>query len=196
MDKAHLFRRAFHLCAPLFLVYYLIPEDMWGLGISREIFLLIVFLILMIFESVRLATGRVFFGLRDYEKKQLSAYAWASIGITIAFLFFPPVFVICAVVGLGWTDPLIGELRRKWKKGYPAIPLAVYFLIIMACLQLFSEIPLFVQLFMASLTAAVAIIVEGPRIKQIDDDFLMLVIPLFVMTGLYELMAFTGMLRI
>lgn len=196
MDRAHLFRRAFHLCAPLFLVYYLVPQDMWGLGISRETFLLIVFSILMIFESIRLATGRIFFGLRDYEKKQLSAYAWASIGITIAFLFFPPVFVICAVVGVGWTDPLIGELRRKWKKGYPAIPLAVYFLIIVGCLQMFSEILLFAQLFIASLAAVVAITVECPKIKQVDDDFLMLVVPLVVMTGVYELMAFTGMLRI
>jgi len=193
MSYDHVFRRAFHLCAPLFLVYYLFPDDMWGIGISNQAFLLFCFAILMVVEGVRLARGRVFFGLREYEKKQLSAYAWAGIAITIAFLFFPPVFVVVVVIGMGWTDPLIGELRRHWKKAYPALPIAVYFIITVVCLWLFSDIPLFVMLFLASLTTAVAILVEYPQIKAVDDDFLMLIVPLVVLTGVHQSMIFTGL---
>ncbi len=193
MEYDHYFRRIFHLCGPLFLVYYLFPKDMWGLGISNKEFIIIIFTLLMIFEAVRLGTGRLFFGLRNYEKKQLSAYAWAAIAITIAFLFFPPIFVICAVVGMGWTDPLIGELRKHWKEAYPVLPIVVYFLIIMGCLQLFSGIPLLVQLFLASLTTVIAILVEYPRLNYVDDDFLMLIIPLIVLTGVYECLIFTGL---
>ena len=193
MEYAHAFRRGFHLCAPLFLVYYLFPEDMWGLDVSNKGFIIIIFTLLMIFEAIRLGTGRVFFGLREYERKQLSAYAWASIAITIAFLFFPPVFVICAVVGMGWTDPLIGELRKHWKKAYPLLPLAVYFVITVACLSLFSDMQFILILFLASLTTVVAILVEYPRLKYIDDDFLMLLIPLLVLTGVFECLSFAGL---
>lgn len=193
MDYDHYFRRIFHLCAPLFLVYYLIPKDTWGLGLSREESLIIVFFLVMIFEAIRLGTGRVFFGIREYERTRPSAFAWAAIAITMAFLFFPPIFVICAVVGMGWTDPLIGELRRHWKRAYPILPMTVYFLIIIGCLTLFSDIPLLVQLFLASLTTTVAILVEYPQFKYVDDDFLMLVIPLMVLTCVYECLVFTGM---
>jgi hypothetical protein len=166
---------------------------MWGLGVSNKEFIILIFILLMIFEAFRLGTGRIFFGLRDYERNQLSAYAWAAIAITIAFLFFPPVFVICAVVGLGWTDPLIGELRKHWKEAYPTLPIVVYFLIIIGCLHLFSDIPLLVQLFLAGLTTVVAILVEYPKLIYVDDDFLMLIIPLIVLAGVYEALIFTGL---
>lgn len=192
MDKAHIFRRIFHLCAPLFLVYYLFPEDMWGLGISSSIFVVIILVIVLAFEGIRLATGRVFFGLRKYEKGRLSAYAWAGIAITLAFLFFPPVFVICAIVGMGWTDPLIGELRLRWKGAYPSLPLTVYFLIVMCCLLLYSEINIIAAGFLACLASYSAVHVEAKKFKQVDDDFLMLIVPLLVLTIVYEVMTFTG----
>lgn len=192
MDRAHIVRRSTHLCAPLFLVYYLFPGDMWGLGVSPEIAVLIVLALVLVVEAIRLATGRTYYGLRTYEKNQLSAYAWAGIGITAAFLFFPPVFVICAVVGLGWVDPLIGELRMRKKKTYPALPLVVYFMLVFCCMQVFSDINIFVQVFLGCLAAVSAIKIEAWKMKYVDDDFLMLIIPLVIMTLVYEIMKFTG----
>ena len=192
MDKAHAARRIFHMCAPAFLAYYLFPKDMWGLGVTPEISVLTVLAIVLIFEAARLARGQTYFGLRTYEKHQMSAYAWAAIGITLAFLFFPPVFVICAVVGMGWVDPLIGELRRHWKRAYPTLPFVVYFLIVMGCLQLFSDINLFAQVFLGCLAAVIAIRIEAWKVWHVDDDFLMLIIPLIIMTLVYEIMTFTG----
>ena len=143
---------------------------------------LLVLLGLLVLEATRLLTGRVFFGLREYEKGQLSAFAWAGIGVTIAFLFFPMPFVVCAVFGLAWTDPLIGEMRRKkLMRYYPGIPLIVYFFISASCLLAISEFTI-IQIIIFSITGSiVAISVEKPKLP-VDDDFLMLVVPLTAVT--------------
>ncbi len=186
MDRGHVFRRMFHLCAPGILVYYFFPGTF--LGISKEAWLILGLILLLVLEAGRLFRGKVFFGMRDYEKTQISAYAWAGMGVTIALLAFPMPFVICAVVGLGWTDPIIGELRkRKRMTYYPWMPLLFYFLIVFGCLVLFSDIPWLAIVILASVGSLGAIAVEKPKIP-VDDDFLMLVLPLIVMTLVYEYM--------
>jgi len=81
-------------------------------------------------------------------------------------------------------------MNKRKMKGYPMIPLIVYFLITFFSFFLFAEplgydmgIPLMVILALAG--SVVAIAVEKPRIKQVDDDFLMMVVPLFVVYSLY-----------
>ena len=74
--------------------------------------------------------------------------------------------------------------------GYPIIPLIVYFLITFFSFFLFAEplgyeMEISLMAILALVGALVAIAVEKPRIKQIDDDFLMMVIPLFVIYSLY-----------
>jgi len=191
MDYGHLFRRVFHLCAPFILLYYLLPERF--LLVSKEAFLLMGLFGLLMLEAVRLFTGRIFFGMREYERGQISAYAWAGIGVTIAFLLFPMPFVICSVVGLGWTDPLIGEMRkRKMMRYYPATPLTVYFLIAAVCLFIFSEFSIIQVLILGLVGSMAAISVEKPKLP-VDDDFLMLVVPLIVLTLAYEYLNIAGL---
>jgi len=194
MDRGHIFRRMFHLCAPGILVYYVFPKTFFG--ISKDAWLIIGLMLLLILEAARLFLGKVFFGMRGYEKDQISAYAWAGMGVTLAFLVFPMPFVICAVVGLGWTDPIIGELRKKNKmKYYPWLPIVFYFLIVFCCLVLFSEIPWLAIVILASVGSLGAIAVEKPKIP-VDDDFLMLIIPLLVMTLVYEYMVIADLVGI
>ncbi len=188
MDLGHIARRLFHLSAPFVLIYYLFPEDM--LGIGRRNFLIIIFSLIMIVEISRLLRKKVYFGMRDYEANQMSAYGWATIGVFISFLFFPMLFVIPAITGVGWTDPLIGEMKKRKMKGYPMIPLIVYFLITFFSFFLFAEplgydMGILLMVILALAGSVVAIAVERPRIKQVDDDFLMMVIPLFVVYSLY-----------
>ena len=190
MDSGHVARRIFHLCAPFILIYYFFPEDM--LGIGRQNFLIIIFSLIMILEISRLLRKKVYFGMRDYEANQLSAYGWATIGVFISFIFFPMLFVIPAITGIGWTDPLIGEMNKRKMKGYPIIPIIVYFLITFFSFFLFAEplgydMSIALMAFLAIVGAVVAIAVEKPRIKQGDDGFLMMVIPLLVVYSLYRL---------
>lgn len=181
MDRPHLFRRIFHLCAPLFLAYYLVPDTF--LLLPKFYWVLIVLLALLILEAIRLATGWMFFGLRDYEKDRLSAFAWAGIGITLAFFFFPPEFVACTIFGIGWVDPLIGELRsRGLKRWYPSIPLLAYFAIVFFSLLVLTNLPVSAILVLGITGSMTAVAAEGPKLP-VDDDFLMLMVPLLVLTA-------------
>lgn len=176
------------MLAPVWLVYYLLPDEI--LTFDREHVLLAAFGLAMMLEAARLWTRTIFPGFREYEKHQISAFGWAAIGITAAFIFFPMAFVIPAVTGIGWIDPLIGEMRRRGTRGYPWLPFAAYFLIVVGSLQIWSDIEPVVQPILALSAASAAIIAEKPSLKHLDDDFLMLVIPLAVMHGLNELIKY------
>ena len=180
MEKGPLFRRIFHLCAPLFLIYYLMPDIF--LFLPKSWWVLITLFSIIAVETARLARKRIFFGMREYERTQVSAFAWAGMGITIAFFFFEPVFVACVIFGIGWVDPLIGEMRKRGKmKLYPLIPLIFYFFIVFFCLLALSDFFLPTIVAMGILASIAAITVEFPQIK-VDDDFLMLIVPLVVLT--------------
>ena len=180
MEKGPLFRRIFHLCAPLFLIYYLMPEIF--LFLPKSWWVLITLFSIIAVETIRLARKRIFFGMREYERTQVSAFAWAGIGITIAFFFFEPIFVACVLFGIGWVDPLIGEMRKRGKmKWYPMLPLLFYFAITFFILLFLSDFRLPTIIAMGILASIVAITVEFPQIK-VDDDFLMVIVPLIVLT--------------
>lgn len=180
MDRGHLFRRIFHLCGPAILAYYLLPDRMFRL--PKEAWLLLGLAILLTIELVRLSRGRVFFGMRGYEGRQISAYAWAGMGATLAFLFFPPVLAACAIFGLCWVDPLIGEMRRrKLMVHYPGVPLLAYFAIAAFCMALLSDRGWIATLCLAAVGSLTAVASESWK-SPVDDDFVMLVVPLAAMT--------------
>ncbi len=185
MESGHWFRRFVHLCTPLFLIYYFLPQPLWTGGLTREQGLLIFFFLAMGFEALRLIFNVHIPGMRDYEYSRLSAAAWAGIGMTLTFLFFPLEYAAPAFLGMGWVDPLIGELRRVDSGLYPHLPAAVYFTIVIATLTCLIGLNLPVVL--ASITAtALGISIEKLRLKHVDDDFLMLIVPLIGITIILE----------
>jgi len=114
----------------------------------------------------------------------------------MAFLLFPMPLVVAAVTGLSWTDPLIGELRKRSRlRLYPSLPMAIYFLIVIASLEMFSDMPLLAIVILASVGSIGAIAAEKPKIP-VDDDFIMLVLPLVIMTLVYEYMVIADLARI
>ncbi len=184
MDFGHWTRRLVHLSAPLFLVYYWIPDEVYGA--SKEIGLLLVLALILVFEAVRLWRGWTFLGLRDYEARRISAFAWASVGLTFTFLFFPLELATPAVTGMAFTDPLIGELRRRKSALYPLLPIAFYFLLVLAIFIVLMGWGW--QVLIASIVGTfLAITVERIRTKYVDDDFLMMVVPLLGMAAVLYL---------
>ncbi|MBI5000931.1 MAG: hypothetical protein HZB92_05320 [Euryarchaeota archaeon] len=178
MDKGELFRKVFHLCAPLFLLYYAVPSDMWGLGPTREIVLLVILLMVLTFDLTRYGMGVTLPFLRGYEARRISAYSWAAIGFTIAVTIFPMHLVVPVIFGLGWTDPLIGVLRRRKSKLYPALPVVVYFIICAMAFALMGAMGVLYLLLMPAIGALTAVAAESPRFGYVDDDFLMQIVPL------------------
>jgi type III secretory pathway component EscS len=172
------------MSAPIFLVYYLIPDEVQG--VDKRVGLIVLLAIVLAFEALRLWRHWTFLGMRDYESGRMSAFAWASIGLTFTFLFFPLELAAPAVTGMALTDPLIGELRRRKSQLYPLLPAAFYLALVLA---------IFIALMgwswpilLASLVGTVlAIGVEKVRTKYVDDDFLMMVVPLLGMAAVLYL---------
>jgi hypothetical protein len=109
--------------------------------------------------------------------------------LTIGLLFFPGEFVIAAFWGMSWIDPLCAYTRKHG--GYPWIPLVAYNALAVALFLAVVPLaeygtrpvpPVLVALY-APLAAIVAVVVEKPNLKQVDDDFLMVIVPLVVLTG-------------
>lgn len=175
MDPGHIARKIVHISAPLFLVYYLLPSPLWPDGPSREVGLLLAFMFAMAFELARLVLGFHVPGMRDYEADQVSAGAWAAMALTFAFLFFPLEQAAPVVIGMALIDPLIGLVRRtRW---YPWLPYGLHLTIMLAVLGCF--IPLDLKMIVVSMAiSAIAIVAESIKTSFVDDDFLMIALPL------------------
>jgi hypothetical protein len=129
----------------------------------------------MVFELARLLIGIGVPGLRPYEADQLSAAAWASIALTFAFLFFPIELTAPVIFGMALVDPVISMVRRsKW---YPWLPYALHLAIMLTVLTVLVPMDL-KWLIAATVTSGVAIAAEGIKTHYVDDDFLMIVVPL------------------
>ncbi|MFQ6128814.1 MAG: hypothetical protein ACE5QW_07940 [Thermoplasmata archaeon] len=175
-------RRLVHICIPLFLLYYAVPEDTW-VGMDKRIVLSLVLAFFLVFELVRMSYRTRVFGLRDYEMDRIGAYLWAGAGLTIAFLFFDFILVVPAVIGMAWIDPLNGFLRNNDSGLYPWVPFVCYLMIAILSLLYFSSLAL-QEIVVISITgAASGIAAEHVKIRFVDDDFLMLVVPLVLMTA-------------
>jgi hypothetical protein len=175
MDRQAVLRRTVHLSAPLYLVYYYIPSPMWEGGPPREVGLVAILAIVLAVEALRLRLRFKVPGLRGYEDERVSAGAWAAIGMVFAMLFFPLSLAAPAIAGMAFIDPLISIVRRtRW---YPWIPLLAHFLLTLSILLLFYE-PSARTLLAAMVASPLAVGVEALRWRRVDDDFLMVVVPL------------------
>lgn len=180
MDTGYALRRLVHMCAPLFLVYYALPDAIEGA--DKRWLLVAVLVVVLVFEALRLALGWRLVGMRDYEGGRLSAFAWAAIGLTFTFLLFPLELAAPAVLGMALTDPLIGELRRRKSPLYPLLPSVVYFVLVMTTFELLMG-GLWQVVAASAAGTVLAIGVERTRTKYVDDDFLMMVVPLLGMSA-------------
>jgi len=180
MDRSAAFRRAFHLVSPIFLSYYVLPETL-GPNIPK---LSVAFLFLgaaSCIEIARIALGVKLFGMRPYEGNRVSAYAQGMIGLAVGIFFVDPRIVIPVFLGMAWVDPLAAYARKKkWRRGLVGTAYFALFLATEAALGAFGTWA--VRLVFAALATGTAMAVEGPRIPQVDDDLLMQVVPMAVLS--------------
>jgi hypothetical protein len=172
-------RRFVHMCAPVFLVYYLVPNDCW-IGVPKNIALLVILLVVLLSDFVRILLGLGFYGLRSYECARISAYSWASLAFAIAFIAFRFELVVPVIFGMAWIDPLCGYLRKK-KKGYPLVPIIAYAILAFLILYFLSDFYILKVVILAVVGSTVAIASEYPNLKHMDDDFLMVIMPLLAL---------------
>jgi len=93
---------------------------------------------------------------------------------------------IVAVCGMAWIDPVCGATKRT--RLYPAAPFITYLLMAVTLLLLAGYSPALTVL-LAAAGSAVAVASERPRLRVIDDDFLMVAVPLVTLGGIDYLAA-------
>ena len=174
----HIFRRAIHLSLSFIpLIYFEYGQECAEfIGLELPQLVSVIVLLMLAAEAVRLKFSITIFGQREYEARQVSALAWGAIGIGLAFLMAPTKeYMWPLVLSLSLGDPLMGELRRK---GFDDKQVMMYStlaitIIWLACWN-FVDTPLWLIPIMAPL----CMISEWPRLRWIDDNATMMLIPL------------------
>jgi len=185
MINEHIYRRFNHTVAACFVIYFLFPE--YILGIQREYYILIFWIIIITVEYLRLKQDLKVLGMRDYENNRIAGFVWFATGTCLILgLYeldiFPQSLAIATIIMAAFTDPLIGEANKKFGELWGAgLGLVCSFLIY----QLIIGV-----LFYAIIGSIIAIISERPKIKWFDDDLAMQIIPIIVLTVL-SLMEFS-----
>lgn len=188
MDRAVLFRRCMHCLLALAPLYFLIPEELPWLGHGRWVLLIGFIAVVTLVESVRLLKGWTFFGLRPHERGQIASFVWASAGAVVALWFFREDVASAAIIGMALVDPLAGELRRLRPSSSATyvLPLAAYSAIAAATFVAFGQMSALSVVTVSIIGAVSAVGAERWKVRYLDDDFLMIVVPCLLM----ELFAF------
>jgi len=186
VSREALVRRGVHALIGLAPLYYLLPVEIELLGVRRWVLLVAFLCVIIAFESVRLATGWKFFGLRPHETKQIASFAWAVAGITATLWLFPVAVATAALVGMALVDPLAGVLRGAGVRDRTTLSscLLAYFVIALPALVLLGDLAFLGCVAVAAVGAALAIPSEWFDVPYVDDDFTMLVIPAIGMAAL------------
>jgi len=183
--SGHILRRITHVSLAIIpWLYYWNGEEIAGkVGTTAQHFAFIVLGIIIVAELIRLKIGFTIFGQRAYEANQLSALFWGAVSVVLALAFSPLIGVMGAalgaplVLGLAFGDPVMGEVRRAGKD--PKF-VAIGGLITVYAVWLVSWNCLDTPLLFAILIPPIQVASEWPRLRWIDDNGTMILIPLLV----------------
>jgi len=178
--SGHLLRRGIHLAMSFLpFLYFEFGEDVADMvSLTLEQVVSCVILLAIFGEALRLRMGWTVVGQRSYEAKQVSALAWGALGVGMIFLLTPdPAYAYPLILSLSLGDPLLGELRRKGSSTQTVILAGVLGIAVIwaGCAYLVETPWLFVPLM-----APICVAAEWPRLRYIDDNATMLLIPLAV----------------
>tara|TARA_B100000925_G_C21973698_1_gene459083 strand:- start:251 stop:778 length:528 start_codon:yes stop_codon:yes gene_type:complete len=160
------------------LVYYEFGEKLADyLSIDTMQLVSAITIIIVFSEAARLKLGITIFGQRDYESRQVSALAWGGFAVGITFLTLPdsPELVWPLILSLSLGDPFLGELRRK---GFDSRSVFIYGSIFLALVWVGCFVVVETPIWLAFVMAPMCVAAEWPRLRWIDDNATMLLIPL------------------
>ncbi len=150
-------------------------------GVPRDALLGGALLAIVALEALRIARGLTVFGMRAYEARQVSAVAWGGASLCLVLLFAPPIGVAGAAIGapiivtLALADPLMGELRRARR---PARAVAGAGLLVAAAVWAAAAYWLGGPGWLVAVMAPLAVAAEWPKLRWVDDNATMTLIPL------------------
>lgn len=175
---AHFFRRFFHMgmvIIPFIYYFYLIPYVPTK---NLHILLMIFIIFILVLEFLRVRFKIILIAQRSHEATQISSLGWTLMAMSILLIFSPSyAFSIPIVATCAFVDPLIGEMRLKHFNTYYIILIGLLLTLIiwLLCAWYYHF-----SWWIAFLIAPITIAVEWPSLKWIDDNALMLLVPLLV----------------
>lgn len=183
---AHWFRRVFHTFAASFVFYYLLPDEPWMNRLKIVVPISIV--LCMIAIEYRRLHGTLdhqrFFGLRSYEKKRPASYLYFGIALLLLFLLFPQQIAIPCLLCASFTDPLMGETR--YHLGKPKASLIGFLVSLFFFLITWYQADWWVLILVSVVGATGALVGEVKKIRLIDDDFMIQMLPATLVFVLWQ----------
>lgn len=175
----HWFRRVIHVSmVSVPFLYYDAGDALAGMfGLTPPVLIGVFLLLTALIEALRLSTGIVLFGQRKHEARRISSFSWGALGIALVLWFAPSrAFASAIVWSLALGDPCLGEARRRLSTVWTIIfglltVLAVWW----GCAYWFG-----ISYWWGALMAPITVAAEWPRLRGVDDNLLMLTIPLTV----------------
>jgi dolichol kinase len=187
-------RRILHFLGAGVLLYDVLPPRFF-IVLPTEAVLLLALAAILILEALRLLAAAELPTIREYERNRPASYAYYAVALVVVILLFPLPVAAVAVLGAAFVDPLIGELRRTPGRSryYPAVPILVYLAFAVPALLVLGRLSWLAALGMGAVAAAVALVVERPRVWGLDDDLAMTLAPALVLEALrYAAPSFFG----
>lgn len=182
----HTFRRITHVSmASIPYLYYVHGSEISSyFSMQSREFVSAICLLILIIEFIRLKTGIVIVGQREYESTQISALAWGALAVALAILIAPEgengkmeagKYGAPIILGMTLVDPVMGEVKRIKKDLRLAIiaGLCVSYLVWLGC-----HFWLGTELIAVLLLAPLTVLGELPPTKSIDDNATMVLFPL------------------
>lgn len=184
-ERGEKLRRLVHILTSSFIVYYWIPPRL--LGIYKEYWLVTLLAIVLLIDSYRMHTGWRVYGAREYEHNRPSALALVAMGVTVGFLFFPKHLVIPTILTMAFVDPVIRGIRDRDEWIYPVLPLCVAMMIFYGTFHYMTDWGPAHASAMTLVGGSLAVAVERPHMEWLDDDLLMILVPMTVLWLITEI---------
>ena len=191
----HAFRRLTHVSmASIPYIYYVHGERISSyFSLQAREFVSAICILILVTELVRLRTGIVIVGQREYESSQISALAWGALAVALAILVAPEgengtmeagKYGAPIILGMTLVDPVMGEIKRTQKNLRMAIfsGLIVSYTVWIGC-----HFWIGTELIAALLLAPLTVFGEILPTREIDDNATMVLFPL---AGLVLLLPF------
>lgn len=175
--RFNLLRRTIHTFGSISIVYYFIPLHL------RNPILVVSLLAVALVEILRVKGKIRLMGMRDYEKERPSGFFFFAVGASVLLIFFPKHIVIPSILCASFADPLVGELRKVLGKEISYVIMFLFSFFIFYMLSCNSPYCLFVSV----AGAAAVVLGETVKIKYLDDNLLIQLLPAFSIYGFYLL---------
>jgi len=191
----HAFRRLTHVSmASIPYLYYVHGSTISSyFSLQAREFVSVICVLILVIEAVRLRTGIVIVGQREYESSQISALAWGALAVALAILIAPEgenggmgagKYGAPIILGMTLVDPVMGEVKRTMKDLRAAIILG---LVVSYAVWVGCHFWIGTELIAALLLAPLTVLGELPPTRAIDDNATMVLFPL---VGLVLLLPF------